>query len=1581
MGGGKGGTSTNVNNTSGSSTVSIPPQVLQQYQYVNQLADQAAQAPFQPYTGQFVAPVNDTQQGGINAITGAAGSWSPYFNTASSTLGTGLGLAGTSLGAGQNYGTNLGLASLGYTNAAGTNAAPYNTTAAGLFNTALGTGAGYNSGATGLALAGTNAVNPTALNSDAIAQYLSPYQSQVVGSTVAQLENQFGQQRQGLTGNQILSGSFGSDRGGVGQDVLSNQQGLALGQTVGNLENQNYAQALAAAQQQQGIGLSAAQANRAALQQGAGQIAGIGQQSFAQGNTTGTSLLGAGNQIYNQGLGLAGQYLNTGNTLFGQGNTAAGTYGSLGTAGAQGYEGIGTGNLSNALTQGQAQLGAGTVQQQTSQALDTALYNQFLQQQGYPFQVAQFLAGIAEGTGALSGSTTTSTGNTSGYGYAPQPFFSDERLKENIEILGHTPHGLAIAKFNYKGSPTTHVGLIAQDVAKKKPEAVGKDQGFLTVDYAKALARAYGGRAHMDDGGTPVMSDILAAHQAMYPGAIDPRGINNGTGPRGTQLQPPTARQMIQGPPVPTPKPMETQREQPTGLQSALSTASNAVNDFKNIKSGVQGIGALASDIAVGEPGGNGVAPTSGLIGSGGKWSNPGWVDQQLSSTPLPSQPGAGNTSTSSSSITTQPLPPPAGTVADATTATGTTQPSYRRGGRVGLATGGLPYGDQGYVPDDQNQNPVALLADQRAMQTGATAPSGLAPAASAAGASSPGALGTLSQGVGLAAGLNSLGAFGGAAAGAGTAAAAGGMSFGDAMAAGLLFADGGRVHMDEGGSLKLPVPVPDDPPPAPTSSPETTATGLAPIAASPETAGTAPLAPTAASVTPAAPPAATTPPAPAPAPPTASAAPPNAAPSQAPVKRDMDYILSRSAPAIAAIESGSRGYDAVSPPNRNGTIDYGKYQVNGPNVPSWTQRWYGQSLTPEQFLKNPQAQEAVYRGQFGDYVNRFGTPQRAALAWHVGEAGLNASANSQLTPEAAWYGKRFTALFNGDKDPGAFPGGGGGPGSQGAGGNAFAFNQPGSGTYQVPPQLDPSGRDIMTGKKPRTGNEGFFDENGWLDRNQREISTGLAFLGNMMASPSHQLAGAVGAGLAAAAPMWMNTGFRQQELGQHQTQIGQHEQGLQQEQQRINIANRTQYMSIWTQLLGRRANYINTGQAVPPELDQQIANVERMLSQDMGSGPATPGGVGSPGPSSTPGVSSTPLAPPAGTTSPPPAPNATGQTVATPPAGNGTVPAPTTGGTIAKDKDGLPIVNTTDPGFLAQLDPNFNPQVLIQRAKDLAGTDNGRGLSDTNMQRARQIAADMLEKGYGVGPGNTQIPVPGWGERQEALRRAPVNAQFATENAKAVDARQMMQTNLKHIANILETYETGNFAAAKGELQGWADAAGLKIGDTSQMSAANFQTFLKNAYSAIVQQGATAGDHNTNQLREMIDRTIPNPEFRPEANRALLGQMLGNIDYQNQQAHDWTSAYSQNKYLDTNLWKDNWVKNNPLEKFQDAETKNVAVRGGTPDFAHVVPGQAYIIEPGEEAKYNIKAGTLKRPTKLRAALDPDGRIRWQTVK
>lgn len=90
---------------------------------------------------------------------------------------------------------------------------------------------------------------------------------------------------------------------------------------------------------------------------------------------------------------------------------------------------------------------------------------------------------------------------------------------------------------------------------------------------------------------------------------------------------------------------------------------------------------------------------------------------------------------------------------------------------------------------------------------------------------------------------------------------------------------------------------------------------------------------------------------------------------------------------AIATQESGGN-YKAIGPQTKYGHA-YGKYQVLAPNVGPWTKKYWGTALTPQQFLNNPQAQEAVARGQLQSYFNKYGA-QGAAAMWYSGQPDPN---------------------------------------------------------------------------------------------------------------------------------------------------------------------------------------------------------------------------------------------------------------------------------------------------------------------------------------------------------------------------------------------------------------------------------------------------------------------------------------------------------------------------------------------------------------------------------------------------------------
>lgn len=64
--------------------------------------------------------------------------------------------------------------------------------------------------------------------------------------------------------------------------------------------------------------------------------------------------------------------------------------------------------------------------------------------------------------------------------------YSDERLKENVEKVGQTPGGSNLYSYNYKGDGKAQIGVLAQELRKKQPDAVMKTpSGFLAVDYSK----------------------------------------------------------------------------------------------------------------------------------------------------------------------------------------------------------------------------------------------------------------------------------------------------------------------------------------------------------------------------------------------------------------------------------------------------------------------------------------------------------------------------------------------------------------------------------------------------------------------------------------------------------------------------------------------------------------------------------------------------------------------------------------------------------------------------------------------------------------------------------------------------------------------------------------------------------------------------------------------------------------------------------------------------------------------------------------------------------------------------------------
>ncbi len=94
---------------------------------------------------------------------------------------------------------------------------------------------------------------------------------------------------------------------------------------------------------------------------------------------------------------------------------------------------------------------------------------------------------------------------------------------------------------------------------------------------------------------------------------------------------------------------------------------------------------------------------------------------------------------------------------------------------------------------------------------------------------------------------------------------------------------------------------------------------------------------------------------------------------------------------AIKQYESGG-DYNSVGPAVK-GRSDraYGAYQVMGTNVPTWTKEVLGVSMTPQQFLADPRAQDAVAQAKLEPIAAKYG-PLGAASWWFTGK--VNPSGN-----------------------------------------------------------------------------------------------------------------------------------------------------------------------------------------------------------------------------------------------------------------------------------------------------------------------------------------------------------------------------------------------------------------------------------------------------------------------------------------------------------------------------------------------------------------------------------------------------------
>lgn len=302
-------------------------------------------------------------------------------------------------------------------------------------------------------------VNAASLGSQ-VQGLLNPATQDVINTTNAQLQKQTTQGINQEDNNLAAQHAFGGTRQGVADAVQQNQGNMTMASTDASLNQGNYNTALATA-------LSAQQGNQSAANQAANTQLGAASALGGLGSTISginaqdlSGLLNAGgvaqSTATNQGGFNYQQYLNSMQLPDQQAQAFASILGSLPHDTTS--NGTQTSNVYSNVGLGAAGLGLG-------------------------------LAGLGTGGGTtLGGSALSGLGSAAKGGLA---FLSDRRLKKDVRMIGLLGDGQPVYRWRYDvpgHDQKVHVGLMAQDVEKRHPEAVHEVGGVKFVDYGKATA-------------------------------------------------------------------------------------------------------------------------------------------------------------------------------------------------------------------------------------------------------------------------------------------------------------------------------------------------------------------------------------------------------------------------------------------------------------------------------------------------------------------------------------------------------------------------------------------------------------------------------------------------------------------------------------------------------------------------------------------------------------------------------------------------------------------------------------------------------------------------------------------------------------------------------------------------------------------------------------------------------------------------------------------------------------------------------------------------------------------------------------
>jgi hypothetical protein len=280
-------------------------------------------------------------------------------------------------------------------------------------------------------------------------------------------------------------------------------------------------------------------------------------------------------------------------------------------------------------------------------------------------------------------------------------------------------------------------------------------------------------------------------------------------------------------------------------------------------------------------------------------------------------------------------------------------------------------------------------------------------------------------------------------------------------------------------------------------------------------------------------------------------------------------------------------------------------------------------------------------------------------------------------------------------------------------------------------------------------------------------------------------------------------------------------------------------------------------------------------------------------------------------------------------------------------------------PDFSKRVAPGSNPLELEKIASNLAGTDPE--LSQKYRVDARKLRADIAASGKILGIENVMIDVPGWADADTRQKNVESNRKTSADMANADTQRKIGRESLDTMRKTLQTYQSGSLNDIKAEISAFSEALGGPKLTSADMNPEAYQIIvkegLKNVFSAVKEAG---GRPLVLEITALTN-AVANATLAPEANRKILSQAIGILDFTDKFYKDWQGAYDKNPALSPSKFQADWIEKNPLSAFTDKAYAETPVRGATPKSfkADGKVGAQYIVEPGF-------APGITKPTKVR---------------